>query len=210
MNALVAVLAVAVVAWFAAGTVWNIRTGRALMRWMQGGLPALGEHTTVRWLGSTAVELAIRDGKAPFATVTVVIFLEPRDLPWMWAIGRGRGRRDTLIIRGLLRRVPPLELEALDPASWSGRDALPRVPSEWQVRPAAARGDAVVHHADAAALARADALLALARQAGMAVARLSVRRTEPNFQIHTPLPDSRQPARAFFDAVRGLAERALG
>ena len=107
---------------------------------MQGGLPALGERTTVRWLGSTAVEMVIRDGKAPFAGVTLVIFLEPRDLPWMWAIGRSRGRRDTLIIRGLLRRAPAVELEALDPASWSGRDALPRVPREVAGAPAASPG----------------------------------------------------------------------
>ena len=60
MTELIAIAAVAVVAWFAAGTIWNVRTGRELMRWMQGGLPALGERTTVRWLGSTAVEIALK------------------------------------------------------------------------------------------------------------------------------------------------------
>ena len=100
MTELIGIAAIAIVAWFAAGTIWNVRTGRELMRWMQGGLPALGQRTTVRWLGSTAVEMVIRDGKAPFASATVVIFLEARDTPWMWAIGRSRGRRDTLIIRG--------------------------------------------------------------------------------------------------------------
>jgi hypothetical protein len=206
MTELVGVAAVAV---FAAGTIWNVRKGSALMRWMQGGLPALGERTTVRWLGSTAVEMVIRDGKAPFAGVTLVIFLEPRDLPWMWALGRSRSRRDTLIIRGVLRRAPALELEALDPVSWSGRDALPRVPREWPVREAAAPGSLVVHHAGASALACADALMALARRTGLTVRRLSVRRTEPHFQIHVPLPDCRQPARDFFEAVHALAERAL-
>ncbi len=209
MIELVGVAAVAVVAWFAAGTIWNVRKGSALMRWMQSGLPALGERTTVRWLGSTAVEMVIRDAKAPFAGVTLVIFLEPRDLPWMWALGRSRGRRDTLIVRGALRRAPALEFEALDPASWSGRDALPRVPPEWSVRQAAVPGGVVVHHANAAALAHADALLALAQRARLVVGRLSVRRTEPNFQLHVPLPDRRQPARDFFAAVHALSERAL-
>ena len=209
MTELVAIAAVAVVAWFAAGTIWNVRLGRELMRWMQGGLPALGERTTVRWLGSTVVEMGIRDGKAPFAGVTLVVFLEPRDLPWLWALGRSRGRRDTLIVRGVLRRVPALELEALDPVSWSARDALSRVPREWPVRRPAAPGRPVVHHADAAALAQADALLAMAERAGLVVRRLSVRRAEPNFQLHVPLPDRRQPARDFFEAVRTLAERAL-
>jgi hypothetical protein len=209
MTEIVAIAAIAVVAWFAAGTIWNVRKGSALMRWMQDGLPALGERTTVRWLGSSVVEMAIRDGKAPFAGVTLVLFLEPRDMPWMWGLGRMRGRRDTLIIRGALRRAPEVELEALDPASWSGRDALPRVPPEWPVREAAAKDGVVVHYANAEALARADALLALAKPAGLTVGRLSVRRTEPNFQLHVAVPDPGQGARDFFEAVHALAQRAI-
>jgi hypothetical protein len=213
MTELVGIAAVAVVAWFAAGTIWNVHLGRELMRWMQGGpeggLRVLGSRTTVRWLGSTAVEMVIREGNAPFAGVTLVIFLEPRDLPWMWALGRSRGRRDTLIVRGALRRAPTPELEALHPLSWSGRDALPRVPREWLVRHATSPGDVVVHYPSAAALEHAEALLALAERAGLAVRRLSVRRTEPNFQLHVPLPDRRKPAREFFEAVHGLSELAL-
>ena len=205
MTELVGVLAIAVVAWFAAGTIWNVRAGRELLRWMQGGLPLLGERTTVRWLGSTVVELAINQGKAQFAKVTVVIFLEPRDLPW-WPLSRLRGRRDTLIIRGVLRRAPSFEFEALDPASWSARDALPRIPRDWLE--AAAPGGVVVHHAGAAALGHAYALLEIAQRAGMKVRRLSVRRTEPNFQLHVPLP-RRQSARDFFQAVQALADRVL-
>jgi len=210
MTELIGIVAVAVVAWFAAGTIWNVRTGRELLRWMQGGteggLRLLGERTTVRWLGSTVVELVINQGKAQFAKVTVVIFLEPRDLPW-WPLSRARGRRDTLIIRGVLRRTPSFELEALDPASWSARDALPRVPRDWLQ--AAAPAGVVVHHAGAAALGHACALLEIAQRAGMNVRRLSVRRTEPTFQLHVPLPDRRQGARDFFQAVHALADRVL-
>ena len=209
MTELIAIAAVALVAWFAAGSVWNVRRGREFMRWMQDGLPALGERTTVRWLGSTAVEMVIRDGKAPFAGLTLVIFLEARDMPWSWALGRARGRRDTLIIRGVLRGTPKNEFEALDPGSWSGREALPRIPAEWPVRQAAAAGDLVVHYGSDTALTYADVLLAEARRAGLDVKRLSVRRAEPHFQIHVSLPDQRQPARAFFDAVHAIAERAL-
>jgi hypothetical protein len=206
MTELIAIAAAAIVAWFAAGTIWNVRAGRELLRWMQGGLPLLGERTTVRWLGSTAVELMINQGKAQFAKVTIVIFLEPRDLPW-WPLSRARGRRDTLIIRGALRRAPSFEIEALDPASWSARDALPRVPRDWLQ--AAAPGGVVVHHAGAAALGHAYALLEIAQRAGIEVWRLSVRRAEPNFQLHVRLPDRRQPARDFFQAVHALADRIL-
>ena len=49
-------------------------------------------------------------------------------------------------------------------------------------------------------LRKPDALLVLAQRAGLAVRRLSLRRTEPNFQLHVSLPDRRQPARDFFEA----------
>src|SRR5512140_1253276 len=123
MTSLLALFAVAVVGSFAAGTIWNVRKGSAVLRWMQGGLKLVGERTTVRWLGSTAVELVIRDARPPFARMTLIIFLEPRDMPWMWAATRAGGRRDTLIIRALLRATPRHDFEALDPASWSGKDA---------------------------------------------------------------------------------------
>jgi len=204
MTGLIGIAAVAVVAWFAAGTIWNVRLGRSLMRWMQDGLPVLGSRTTVRWLGSTAVELVLQNTKTPFSSAALVIFLEPRDLPW-WPLSRLRGRRDTLIIRGLLKESPALELEALDPASWSGRDAMSRVPKEWAIR----KNGLVIHHESAAALQHAEALLAAAERAGLTVRRLSVRRTAPNFQIHVALPDVGQPAREFFETLHALAERAL-
>jgi hypothetical protein len=210
MSELIAIAAVALVAWFAGGTIWNVRRGRLLMRWMQDGLPVLGERTTVRWLGSTAVEMTIREGKAPFASATLVIFLEARDLPWMWALGRVRGRRDTLIMRGVLRQTPTIELEALDPASWSGREAHGRVPREWSVRQPAEPDGLVVHQPGGTKDGQAGALLKLAQRVGPTIKRLSVRRTEPNFQLHVLLPSEGQPARDFFKAVQAVAERALG
>jgi hypothetical protein len=127
----------------------------------------------------------------------------------MWAIARSRGRRDTLIIRGMLRRTPMTELEVLDPASWSGREVQGRVPPDWPVAQPDG-GVLVVHHATQAALAGADTLMKQAQDAGLSVKRLSVRRTGPNFQVHVELPDQgRQRARDFFGTVRSLAERAL-
>ncbi len=209
MTEIIAIAAIVIVAWFAAGTTWNIRRGRLLMHWMQGGLPVLGERTTVRWLGSTALELAIRVVNFPFASVTLIVFLEARDMPWMWAIGRAGGRRDILIIRGVLRRLPELEFEALDANSWSGREALRRLPSEWSAHRSANAADIGIYAPDADAARRADVLLAEARCAGLVVKRLSVRRSEPHFQVHIALPDQAQPAQAFFKAVQVIAGRAL-
>jgi len=203
MTGLVGAAAVALVAWFAAGTFWNVRRAGALMSWMQDGLPRLGARTTVRWLGSNVVEMNVAEAQHPFASATLVLFLEPRDLPW-WPLARLRGRRDTLILRAGLRAVPAREFEALEPGSWSAREALPRIPREWPGREQLL----LVRGEDAEALGRAEALLGGAR--GLRVRRLSVRRAEPHFQLHVALPDRGMAAREFFETVHALAGRVEG
>ncbi len=209
MTVALTVVAVLVMAAFAGGTIWNIRKGSQLMRWMQGGLPRVGERTTVRWLGSTSVEMVIRQARPPFEQVALVIFMEPRDVPWMWALSRRQGRRDTLIVRAWLRAAPRADLEALDRSSWSGRDAMRRLSAEpWSVREPSTPGGLAVYYKAAAALPRADALVELARRGGLVVRRLSVRRTEPHLQIHLALPGAGASASEFFETVRALGERA--
>jgi hypothetical protein len=208
MNPALVAAVVLVVGWFAWGTGLNVRRGQAALRWMQGGLKQIGDRTTLRWLGSTAAVLRIAEAKAPFSSAELVVFLEARDLPWMWALGRLRGRRDALIFRALLRRPPAEEFEALEPSSWSGREAAPRLPRGWSVLAPPRERDLAVHGARSDALARAEALLERARQAGLDVWRLSARRVEPHFQLHVKLPAAGTDAAAFFETVRALAEHA--
>jgi hypothetical protein len=209
MNAILTIAVLLVVGWFAAGTLWNVRKGSAVMRWMQGGLPLLGARATVRWFGSTSVELGIASPRAPFERVTLVIVLEPRDVPWLWWLDRRRGRRDTLIVRALLRKPPQADLEVLDPASWSSRALLERIASErWSIREPAAPGGLPAYYRTAAALAQGDALLALASRAGLAVRRLALRQTEPHLQLHLDLPPLRTPAGDYFEALHALGDRA--
>jgi hypothetical protein len=199
-----------VVGWFAAGTIWNVRKGSAAMRWMQGGLPLLGERTTVRWLGTTSVEMGIEQAKAPFAQVAVVVFLEPRDVPWLWALARKNGRRDTLIIRAKLRRTPDADLEVVDGQSWSGRDALRQLGTEnWSERDAARPGATPMLIKRGGDVGRMEELLGVARGVGMEVRRLSIRRSPTHLLLHVDLPALTTDAAGFFRAVRGIGERAL-
>jgi hypothetical protein len=114
-------LVLLVMLWFAFGTQRNIRKGNELLRWLQGGLPMLGRKTTLRWLGSSAVELGIAQAEAPFRDATVVVVLEPRDVSFLWAYARSRGRRDFLIVRANLRRAPRFSMDVGDPRGWTGR-----------------------------------------------------------------------------------------
>jgi hypothetical protein len=114
-------LILVVMLWFALGTQRNIRRGNELLRWLQGGLPLLGRRTTLRWLGSSAVELGIVDPQTPFREATVAIVLEPRDVAVLWAFARSRGRRDFVIIRVNLVRAPVFSMSIRDPRGWTGR-----------------------------------------------------------------------------------------
>ena len=203
-------LVAVVMVWFAAGSIWNVRKGKATLRWMQDGLHLLCERTTVRWLGTTAVELVLSKPKAPFEEATLVIFLEPRDVPWLWGFSRSRGRRDSLILRARMHGAPHGDLEALDRASFAGRDVLRSLASErWLVREGGAGGALPVYYKVESALSVADALLERARGAGMRVRRLSVRRSAPHLQLHVDLPAGSAPAADFFGAVRTLGDTAL-
>src|SRR5512143_3753936 len=108
-----------VLGWFTLGLTWNLRKGNALLRWMQAGLPQLGERTTMRWLGSSAVELVIGKARSPFKQVTLLVVMEPRDIPWFWVLARLHHRRDMLIVRAQLQAAPPYEFDLSAPDAWS-------------------------------------------------------------------------------------------
>jgi hypothetical protein len=207
-QALLALVAL-VLGWFALGSSANVKRGNRALSWLQGGLKTLGDKATVRWIGTTAVDLGLAQAKAPFESASVVVFLAPRDLPWLWAMSRFRGRRDTLIVRARLGKPPVADVELLDRASWSGRDALRGMKGDrWSVREPAEPGDLAVFYRFEEALARADALWNEARGAGATVRRLSVRRNEPHLELHVDLPAAPLDAAGFFRAVRSLGELA--
>ena len=62
-----------VMLWFALGTQRNVSKGNKLLRWLQHGLPIVGRRTTMRWLGSSAIQLEIVEPHAPFREATVVV-----------------------------------------------------------------------------------------------------------------------------------------
>ncbi|MFI5180401.1 MAG: hypothetical protein ACHQPI_03320 [Thermoanaerobaculia bacterium] len=202
-------LVVFVLGWFAIGSSANVRRGNAALKWLQGGLRQLGDKATVRWLGTTAVDLGIASAKGPFEAANVVVFLAPRDMPWLWALSRARGRRDTLIVRGRLAHPPLEEIEILDGSSWSGREALRGMKDErWTVRELSTPGGLAAHFKFESAGTQAEALAACAAGAGATVRRLSVRRKEPHLTFHVDLPEKAADAAAFFRTIGELGEAA--
>ena len=201
-------IAVAIVmGWFAVGIIYNLRRGDAILKWMQGGLPKLGERTTFRWLGSSVAELKIGQAKKPFRQLDVLVFLAPRDVPWLWVFAALRGRRDTLIFRGQLGAQPKVDLELVDPRTYTGRIAVQEATRrEWESQPYgelqlfAPKGYAELAHAAVEGLAELRARLA------PVYTRFALRRTSPHLEVHIPLPHPRQrDAAEFFETLRALA-----
>jgi hypothetical protein len=192
-----------IVGWFALGTHTNVRKGEDALRWLQQGLPQIGEKSTLRWLGSSVVELKIQNAKPPFRDAEVLVVLEPRDVAINWWLARLRGRRDLLVVRGALQRVPRLELEASDPKAWALGPPDPRIASSHWSSQTVAR--LTVH--SPANFSSAAAVAQLACADNYPPVRLSIRRTAPNLEIQWRLQQVRAKSSAdIVESVRRLTE----
>lgn len=179
-------VALVFVGWFALGTHSNVRRGNAVLRWLQEGLPLLGQRTTLRWLGSSAIELKIQNVSEPLRLVEVFIVLEPRDLPFIWGYFHARGRRDILIVRGQAASAPLFELEAVDPDAWSTR-GIRRELSRRRWSPLTSPAGARVLAYGEGRLEAAQEMLALAAQSELPLVRLAIHRAAPHLEVQWQL-----------------------
>ncbi len=206
-SSLIAFIAVVVfvVGWFAIGTQYNIRKGHEAMRWLQEGLSLIGEKTTLRWLGSSVVELKIQQAQAPFSRADVLFVLEPRDVSIIWLFARFRRRRDLFIFRAGLRRTPQHELEAFDPSAWSAHGLEKKLKAkQWAAFPAPAPLLAYGPSSSAGA----GELAASSKMDDCPLIRLAVHRSAPNLELQWPLDALRKrPAHEILELVRQIAER---
>lgn len=193
--------------WFAFGVIYNLRRGEALLKWMQTGLPRIGERTTFRWLGTSVAELVIAHAKSPFRRLETLLVLKPRDVFWMTILAAIQGRDDIVIFRAHLSTPPLLDLELADSKTWSGRASLRQLSQRgWESRPyqnlqlMAPKG-----LLDLAALT-VEKLAIPMQGLSPRYVRLSLRKDVPNFEIHIPFPDHRNAeATSYFEALRSLA-----
>lgn len=208
-QALGVALVAVVLLWFAVGTQLNIRKGDRAMRWLQSGLPLLGPRTTLRWLGSSVAELKIVDPRAPCRAALAMIVLEPRDLSAIWALSRGRGRRDFLLLRLDLVRAPRFRADLIDPGAWTAGDRRSDdAPFAHQGSWTDATGRTVTMRSDDAAdLARLRTAWDQLSGSSGGAWRISVRQLVPHLEVHClfPSPESAD-ARRLLGAVRELAE----
>ncbi|MEW6030820.1 MAG: hypothetical protein ACOYZ8_18715 [Chloroflexota bacterium] len=213
MNSQTIVIAAVAVfmGWFAVGMIYNLRRGDKILKWMQDGLPLIGQRTTFRWLGSSVAEMGIAKAKRPFHRMDVLLVLKPRDVFWMTILALFQGRDDILIFRAALSTPPLLDLELADPKTWTGRDALAKAAKRnWEatdyhgLRLMAPRGLLNL------AAETLDRLAVPMQSLAPRYVRLSLRKTAPNMEVHLPFPNPRgTDAKAYFQSLCDLG-RAVG
>lgn len=210
-QTIVIIAAAVFMGWFAFGMIYNLRRGDALLKWMQNGLPLIGQRTTFRWLGTSVAEMGIAKAKRPFHRLDTLLVLKPRDLFWMTIIAQIQGRDDVLIFRAALSTPPLLDLELADPKTWSGREALSKAAKRgWEATNY--QGLRVTSPKGLLALATEtlDRLAAPMQSFSPRYVRLSLRKTAPNLEIHLPFPNPRETdAKTYFQSLSDLG-RAIG
>ncbi|HEX9838813.1 MAG TPA: hypothetical protein VGA72_05675 [Anaerolineales bacterium] len=205
------IVAIIIMGWFAFGVIYNLRRGDALLKWMQSGLPGIGQRTTFRWLGTSVAELVIAHAKKPFRRLETLLVLKPRDVFWMTIAAYIQGREDIIIFRAHLHTAPLVDLELVDPKTWSGRNAFKQVVDrKWESK--AYQDMQLLAPRGLLNLATTvlDKLTVPMQKLSPRYARLSLRRDTPNLELHVPFPAYRtSDAAHYFDALRELA-RAIG
>ena len=206
---------VLILEWFAIGTQWNIRKGDSVLKWLQDGLPVIGERTTMQWLGSSVLKLKIEKANEPFRSAETLIVFEPRDVVLLWGWARMRGRRDLFIFRSELGSQPQLEIEALEPGAWStGGIEKSLKKNRWQHLETAggsSPGQLSIYCPGGDSAASAADLVNRASKKVRKVVRISVRRDRQTFELQYPLSRvNALPARELFSEIKQLADRLAG
>ena len=195
--------------WFALGMIINLRRGDALLKWMQYGLPKIGERTTFRWLGTSVAELVIARAKKPFRRLETLVVLKPRDLFWMTILSAWQGREDLVIFRAHLSTAPLLDLELVDPKTWTGRNTVKQITErKWESRDYQNMQVLAPKGSLDLATAMLDKLAVPLLDFSPRYARFSLRRdsSQSNLELHVPFPQyGSASANEYFESLRALA-----
>lgn len=196
--------------WYLVGMQYNIRRGRRALKWLEQGLPILGEKAALNWSGVSQVQVHIAKAKDPFRAADVVVQLKPRELPFWWVWQPRTASQDLLIVRAHLRNAPGFDLVSHSP----------RVPADEQLKRHGAGQWSAVQGGLANAM-NADIrgnispytvnrLIVQTTLEGMTLTRLVVHRSAPNLEIHYLLPRFEQVSpQRLFTIVHQLGEEIL-
>jgi hypothetical protein len=196
--------------WYLVGMQYNIRRGRRALKWLEQGLPVIGEKAALNWTGVTQVQIQIPKAKEPFRSAEVLIQMQSRQLPFWWLAQRGQTKQDALIVRAHLRAAPRFDLVSHSPHVPADEQLKRSGAGQWN---AIQGGLANAMNADIRGSISPYAVNRLIVQTtleGMTLTRLIVHRSAPNLEVHYLLPQFEQvsPQRLFM-SLHQLGEEIL-
>ena len=124
--------------WFFAGGGWNRRLARKLANETRDCLVAWGGTSKVQAYGTTAFRMTTEGADPPFRDLSIVVTLQPREMPINWALARAQGREDAAVLEASLRTTPRIGFELVDPNTRIGR-LRARAKSTWSTWDASGR-----------------------------------------------------------------------
>lgn len=189
----------ALLLWYLVGMQLNIRRGRRALKWLEQGLPVIGEKAALNWTGVSHVEIQVNKAKDPFRSADVIVDLVPREIPFWWLRKVQVQNKDTVIVRAQLRAAPRFDLVSYSPHVLADEQLKRSGTGQWT---AVQGGLANAMTADIRGTISPYAVNRLIVQTtldGMTLTRLIVHRSSPNLEVHYLLPpfDQVSPQRVF-------------
>ena len=178
--------------WYLIGMQYNIRRARRALKWLELGLPIIGEKAALNWSGVSQVQIQIGKAKEPFRLGEVQIQLVPREIPLWWLWRRSQPAQDVLIFRAHMRTAPRFDMVSHSPHVPADEQLKRSGAGQWN---AVQGGLANAMNADIRGNISPYAVNRLIVQTtleGMTLTRLIVHRSAPNLEVHYLLPKFEQ------------------
>ncbi|MCC7161597.1 MAG: hypothetical protein IT331_03815 [Anaerolineae bacterium] len=204
---LVLVILLALLLWYLLGMQFNIRRGRRALRWLEQGLPIVGEKAALNWSGVSHVEIQVHKAKEPFRAADVIIDLVPRQAPFWWLWKKNASGRDTVIVRAQLRTAPRFDLVSHSPHVRADEQLKRSGTGQWTAVQGGLANAMVADIRGNISPYAVNRLIMQTTLEGMTLTRLVVHRSAPNLEVHYLLPQFEQvSSQRVFVGIHQLGE----
>jgi hypothetical protein len=204
---LVILLSIVLGSWLVAGIGYNRRRAANIGRWLEPGFKIFGGRPGASWTGGSGrgMRMSLRDTRAPFRRVELIVRLMPRENFPLWLFERLRGRGDEFALRGWLRNPIRGELEAVPMSSHMAGALRTHTETPWQCEEISSRW-LLARRGDVSETQVA-ALRAFITSHDRQFQRFSLRRTEPNLFVQMSLDGlTGQPSRELLSWIKELVD----
>lgn len=200
------VVALVLLAWYFLGMQYNIRRGRRALRWLEQGIPVIGEKAALNWSGVSSAEIQLQSAKEPYRTAEISVELKPREIPF-WQLWWHGTTRDTLIFRGQLRVAPRFDLVAHTSDIRDATQLKRTGTGQWVAVQGGLANDMTADIRGSISPYAVNRLIVQTTLDGMKLTHLIVHRSAPNIEVRYRLPPFEQvSAQRVFTSLRQLGE----